>query len=94
MGEMEFLENFVNTDKYDVFTFGISPIQIDLMTKCKGISFSEAFSNSIVYQIDDDLFVRVVDYRELIIAKKASNRMRDQVDVEELGKISKHKKDN
>ncbi len=29
MGEMESLSNFLDTKKYDVYTFGVSPIQID-----------------------------------------------------------------
>lgn len=94
MGEMESLENFLNTSKYDVFTFGISPIQIDLMTACKGITFNQAYANSIRLEVANALKVSVVDYRELITAKKASNRLRDQADVEELEKIRKKKKDS
>jgi predicted nucleotidyltransferase len=89
MGEMDILENFLDTAKYDVFTFGASPIQIDLMTACKGLVFHDAYNNAIKYNIDDKLKVNVVHYRELIAAKKASDRMRDRADVEELKKIKK-----
>lgn len=92
MGEMEILNNFQDRSKYDVFTFGVSPIQIDVMTACKGLDFHEAYDNSIKVEIDDEILVSVVDYRELIMAKKASNRLRDQSDIEELQRIKKAKK--
>ena len=92
MGEMESLNNFQNFQKFDVFTFGVSPIQIDIMTACKGLDFNEAYNNSIKIELDDKIAVSVIDYRELIIAKKASNRLRDQVDLEELKKIKEKKK--
>jgi len=94
MGEMEELDNFLNTSKYDVFTFGASPIQIDILTECKGISFSKARESSIQYEIDDGLNVSVIDYRTLISAKKASNRLRDQADIEELEKVKNKSKNS
>ena len=45
MGEMEKSENFTDTVKFDVYTFGVSPVQIDVMTACKGITFDEAFNS-------------------------------------------------
>jgi predicted nucleotidyltransferase len=89
MGQMDILGNFLDTSKYDVFTFGVSPIQIDLMTACKGLTFHEAYSNAIKYEIKDNLEVNVIHYRDLIVAKKASDRTRDRADVEELTKIKK-----
>ncbi len=90
-GEMELVDNFLNTEKYDVFTFGVSPVQIDIMTACKGITFEEASTNSIKFKLDKGIIVSVVDYRELVIAKKAAGRLRDQADIEELGKVKKKK---
>ncbi len=89
MGEMEILNNFIDNSKYDVFTFGVSPVQIDVMTACKGITFEEAFSNAIEFEVTKGLKIPVVDYRFLIAAKRASNRLRDQADIEELRKIKK-----
>ena len=87
LGEMELVENFLNAERYDVFTFGVSPIQIDIMTQCKGISFDAAFENSIKYEVDNDLVVPVVGYSQLLVAKRASNRFRDKADIEELEKL-------
>ena len=94
MGEMDLLENFINTSKFDVFTFGNSPIQIDVLTVCKGIAFKMAQESAIEYDIDDGLKVSVIDYRTLISTKKASNRLRDQADIEELEKVNNKSKNS
>ncbi|MFY0687948.1 MAG: hypothetical protein JXQ90_12330 [Cyclobacteriaceae bacterium] len=89
MGEMERLENFLNTDTYDVYTFGVSPIQIDIMTKCKGLDFEGAFSNRDQLTISRGLVISIVDLHDLMSAKQASGRHRDLADIEELKKIHK-----
>ena len=38
------LENFLNTSQYDVFTFGVPPVSIDIMLNVKGLDFKEALS--------------------------------------------------
>lgn len=91
MGEMEKVENFTDTLKYDVYTFGVSPVQIDIMTACKGITFEEAYQSSQRFIIDKIVPINVVEYHVLVKAKKASNRTRDIADVEELEKIKKSK---
>ncbi|MEL6562084.1 MAG: hypothetical protein AAFQ94_28115 [Bacteroidota bacterium] len=91
MGEMEDVESFINNDEFDVFTFGISPIQIDIMTYCKGIEFEDAQKHIVITEIDD-LKIKVISKEYLIKAKRASNRKRDLADIEELQKISKRNK--
>lgn len=91
LGEMETLSNFLNTGKYDVYTFGMSPIQIDVMTACKGISFDEAFEAAKSFEIEPGTSVTVVHFNDLIIAKKASNRPRDIADIHELEKVKKNR---
>ncbi|ADR22798.1 hypothetical protein MATR_33560 [Marivirga tractuosa] len=86
MGEMEVEEFFVDNDRYDVFTFGVSPVQIDIMTKCKGLKFDEAFDASKIVNIEG-VDVRVVSKHDLIVAKQASDRTRDRADIEELKKL-------
>lgn len=91
MGEMESIENFTDTAKFDVYTFGVSPVQIDIMTACKGISFDQAYDNFEIFDIAENVTINVVEYNVLIQAKKAANRTRDIADIEELikGKQSK-----
>lgn len=91
MGEMEDLKVFQDTTKFDVYTFGVSPIQIDVMTACKGLQFDDAFQNAVNFEVDDNVYCKVVHYRELIASKKASARLRDQADIEELERIKRNK---
>ena len=77
--------NFLNNAAIDVFTFGKSPVSIDLMTAVKGLNFDDAYTNSEIHQVDD-LKIRVVHYNDLLIAKQASGRPRDLDDIENLKK--------
>jgi len=75
--------NFLKNEEFDVFTFGVPPVCIDLLTKVKGLKFNSAFENSSVKKIDD-IEVRIISKEDLILAKKASNRPRDRDDIENL----------
>ncbi|MBC6992778.1 hypothetical protein H9S92_01265 [Lewinella lacunae] len=78
--------NFLAPDKFDVFTFGVPPSAIDLMTRVKGLVFEEVYAQSSIYEFED-LAVRVINHRDLIAAKLAAGRYRDLNDVEQLRKI-------
>ncbi len=75
--------NFLVNDNIDVFTFGRPPVSIDIMKKVKGLNFAETYSNSIEADIDGVL-IRVIHKNRLIQAKKASNRPKDQDDIDHL----------
>lgn len=76
---------FLNTRDYDVFSFGVPPNAIDLMTKVKGLDFDQAFQDSSIYEFED-LSLRLISYQNLIEAKQASGRTRDLADIEQLKK--------
>ena len=78
-------DKFLRTQDYDVFTFGVPPIAIDIITKLKGLSFPDAFANASRYEFED-LSVRVIQYGDLITAKRAAGRNRDLNDIERLEK--------
>lgn len=40
-------QNFLNNSDMDVFTFGVSPVSIDIMTAAKGLEFEETYKNSV-----------------------------------------------
>lgn len=77
-------DNFLKNEDIDVFTFGKPPVCIDLMTSVKGLNFVNAYKNSEIILIEG-LKIRVVNYQDLIKAKKASGRPRDLDDIENLG---------
>lgn len=77
-------ENFLNTDKYDVFSFGVSPVSIDILTKMKGCTFDEVFDLAFWYPIEDNLLVKTIHINHLRQAKRASGRYKDLDDLENL----------
>lgn len=75
---------FLSTE-FDVWTFGISPVRIDLMTNVKGLDFDEAFKSAQYYTEGATTF-RFLHVQSLIKAKQASGRNRDLDDIEQLSK--------
>ena len=76
-------DNFLSHPNWDVFTFGQPPSAIDIMVNLKGLDFTIAFENSVIF-IEDDLAIRTINKNDLIKAKTASNRPKDQNDLENL----------
>lgn len=67
-------------------------MRLDIMTSIKGLenkSFAELLERATVAEIND-VSVYFIDYENLIVAKKAANRPKDQLDIEELEKINKN----
>jgi predicted nucleotidyltransferase len=77
------VEKFLNTELYDVFTFGRPPVCIDILTKVKGLDFKEAFRNSKTVVISS-IELRMIDIRDLKTTKQEVNRPKDQDDLEHL----------
>lgn len=76
-------ENFLHNKNWDVFTFGRSPVAIDLMVEVKGLNFEKAFESSIVFS-DKDFYVRTISKEDLIKAKKSVMRPKDMDDLQNL----------
>ncbi len=76
-------EVFLENNNRDVFTYGRPPVCIDIMTAVKGMIFSEAYPKSTLRKVDG-IEVRLIDYRDLISAKKASGRHKDLDDLEHI----------
>ncbi len=77
------LESFIDTDRYEVFSFGNPPVSIDLITSLKGVSFKKAKEISILGDIDG-ILVRVLHFNGLLYAKKKSGRPKDKEDIYRL----------
>ncbi|GMQ26123.1 hypothetical protein Aoki45_28050 [Algoriphagus sp. oki45] len=78
-------ENFLHHPEWNVFSYGKSPVAIDIMTEVKGLNFDQAFSKSKIYD-DGGLKVRTLHKNDLIDAKNASKRSKDLDDLENLEK--------
>lgn len=67
-------------------------LRLDIMTSVKGLencNFQQLLEKAYITEISG-IPVYFLDYDNLIIAKKASNRPKDQLDIEELEKINKN----
>jgi len=78
-------ENFLHHPNWDVFTFGIPPVAIDLMVSMEDFNFQEIFERSIIFK-DDELSIRVIHKNDLIVAKQKAGRSKDLDDLENLNK--------
>jgi hypothetical protein len=75
--------NFLKHPAWDVFTFGLPPLAIDLMISIEGFSFNEIYQRSVLF--DDDAFqVQVIHKNDLIALKKRAGRSKDLDDLENL----------
>ena len=90
-GDLVPFEQFINNQYTDVFTFGRAPLAIDIMTQVKGLEFDQAYKNVKKINIDKKT-VNIIDYRELIMAKKAANRFKDLNDIQQLNIVNKKNK--
>lgn len=77
-------ENFLNHPFWDVFSFGRSPVAIDILTAVKGLNFEEAYLKSKIFE-EQGIQIRTIHKNDLIKAKKASNRPKDQDDIDNIG---------
>lgn len=77
-------ERFLAPEVADVFTFGVPPTAIDLLTNPKGVRFGECFRRA-EWTEHEGLRLRLIARRDLIAAKEAAGRARDRDDIEKLG---------
>jgi len=76
-------ENFLHHPVWDVFTFGIPPVAIDLMISLEGLTFTDAYERSVIFK-DEDLEIRTIHKNDLIVAKQKAGRSKDLDDLENL----------
>ncbi len=69
---------------------GVEPNRIDLLTHLVGVSNEQIFSNFQIIKMDG-IPVNIISFEDLIRSKKASKRLRDQADAEELEKSRNNK---
>lgn len=76
-------DNFLNNPNIDVFTFGRPPVCIDIMNKIKGLQFNDCYRKADIIKVQN-ISVRLINLSDLLKAKKASNRPKDQDDRDHL----------
>lgn len=77
------LYNFLDNPELNVFSFGRPPVSIDIMTEVKGLDFENTFQQAKFIEIEN-LSIRLIQFNDLIKAKRASGRPKDLDDLENL----------
>lgn len=70
-----------------VFQIGVPPLRIDILTTIDGVDFVEAWTNRLESSFGG-VPVAIISKAHLIANKKASGRLQDLADVEQLESIS------
>ena len=89
IGDFESIETMQFIPGWTDFTLDFG-LRLDVITSIKGLedkSFDSLLSDATIVMIGD-IPVNFIDYKNLVIAKKATNRLKDQLDLEELGKLN------
>lgn len=66
-----------------IIQLGYPPNRIDILTSLKGVNFSTCFANRITIEVDKTI-LNFIDLDNLIRNKKASGRLQDLADIENL----------
>lgn len=95
LGDFEIIETMDMLPNWTQFSLKYG-LRLDIMTTVKGLEdkpFSSILEDATIVMIERTP-VYFIDYKNLIIAKKAANRPKDILDVEELGKVNDDKKEH
>ena len=90
IGDFEAIETMQFIPGWTDFTLSFG-LRLDVMTSIKGLEetpFEELYDAATVVLLGG-VEVKFIDYENLIKAKKACNRPKDQLDIEELNKLNK-----
>jgi len=94
LGDFETIETMQFIPGWTDFSLNYG-LRLDVMTAVKGLedkSFSSLLEDATIVMIGETP-VYFIDYDNLIIAKKASNRPKDLIDIQELAKANNDKDD-
>lgn len=75
--------NFLENPELNVFSFGRPPVSIDIMTEVKGLDFENTFKQAKFIEIEN-LSIKLIQFKDLIKAKRSSGRPKDLDDLENL----------
>jgi hypothetical protein len=84
------INDLINPDM--IIQFGKPPLRIDILASIDGVEFDKAFKHKFVHDFGSLKDVNFISFNDLIKNKKASNRQKDNFDLQWLkdyGKSSK-----
>jgi hypothetical protein len=74
-------ELFLKEDQ--IVRMGVPPLRLEILTTISGVEFIACFENRLIAQIDD-LDVNLINLEDLKLNKRASRRLKDLLDLENL----------
>jgi len=74
--------DFAKSDQ--VVQLGVPPVRIDLITSLSGVSWQDAFDESVSADLDN-IRVRFISRKHFVANKRAIGRKKDLADLEALG---------
>lgn len=80
-----FSEEEFNNEKIDVWSIGVEPRKIEILTKVTGLNFNESLKNCNWLELEK-IKVPYIDFDDLIKNKLATGRYKDLADVEQLNR--------
>jgi hypothetical protein len=72
----------------EILYMGAPPVRVDLFTAIPGVEFESAWANR-VETVWDGTEAKVIGIKDLLLAKRASGRPQDLVDIKTLERLSK-----
>jgi len=82
------IEDF-DSEKFDVWSIGVEPRKIEILTRVSGLQFGDAYKNCNWLELEK-FKVPFIDFEDLIKNKTASGRLKDLADIEQLKKLKKN----
>ena len=73
-----------------IVRMGVEPLRIELTTTIDGVEFDQCYQRRVQSELEN-VPVSVIDFSDLKMNKRASGRMKDLIDVDELTKLSEGK---
>jgi hypothetical protein len=74
-----------SSEKFDVWSIGIEPRKIEILTKVSGLNFLESKSHC-NWILEENFKVPYIDFEDLMKNKLASGRLKDLLDFQQLSK--------
>jgi len=69
--------------KERIIRMGLPPLRLEILTTISGVEFTDCYQNRLIIQIED-LEVNLINLEDLKINKRASGRLKDLLDLENL----------
>jgi hypothetical protein len=91
LGDYESIQTMQFIPNWTYFTLNFD-FRLDVMTSIKGLedkTFQELLSVATIVEIEN-ILIYFIDYDNLMISKKAANRPKDLLDIEELERFNKN----